>query len=158
MPDHRKHRGPHPEDRKLFAGENVTSLSTATSDFSWLLSRGYASNSSLKLVGDRYQLDARQRIAVARCGCPDNSAARRRRHEVGAGRLTDQELWIDGFNLITTVEAALAGGVVLLGKDHCYRDMASMHGSSHGVATSSLHAAAADWGSQKKRRAEVVTP
>jgi hypothetical protein len=36
---------------------------------------------------------------------------------------------IDGFNVLTTVEAALAGGVLLWGRDGCYRDMASMHGS-----------------------------
>jgi hypothetical protein len=36
---------------------------------------------------------------------------------------------LDGFNVLTTVEAALAGGVILSGRDGCYRDMASMHGS-----------------------------
>jgi hypothetical protein len=43
--------------------------------------------------------------------------------------LGDQALAIDGFNLLTTVEAALSGGVLLLGRDGCLRDMASMHGS-----------------------------
>ncbi|WP_240928008.1 DUF434 domain-containing protein [Thalassoroseus pseudoceratinae] len=43
--------------------------------------------------------------------------------------LPGQVLAIDGFNLITTLEAALAGGVVLMGRDHVARDMASMHGS-----------------------------
>lgn len=36
---------------------------------------------------------------------------------------------IDGFNLILTLESALGGGVVLVGRDGCYRDMASMHGT-----------------------------
>ena len=38
-------------------------------------------------------------------------------------------LVIDGYNLLTTVESALAGGVVLAAVDGTYRDMASMHGS-----------------------------
>ena len=36
---------------------------------------------------------------------------------------------IDGFNLLTTIEAALCGGILLYGQDGCIRDMASMHGS-----------------------------
>ena len=36
--------------------------------------------------------------------------------------------------MLTTVEAALAGGVVLCGRDGTYRDMASMHGSYRKVA------------------------
>ena len=36
---------------------------------------------------------------------------------------------IDGLNVITTIEVALSGGVLLLGRDGCMRDMASFHGS-----------------------------
>ena len=43
--------------------------------------------------------------------------------------MAGQTVAIDGFNVITTVEAALAGGAVLVGREGCYRDMASMHGS-----------------------------
>jgi hypothetical protein len=35
---------------------------------------------------------------------------------------------VDGLNVLTTVEAALAGGVLLVGRDGCCRDMAGMHG------------------------------
>jgi hypothetical protein len=38
-------------------------------------------------------------------------------------------LVIDGLNVITTIEVALAGGVLLMGRDACVRDMASFHGS-----------------------------
>ena len=36
--------------------------------------------------------------------------------------------------MLTTIEAALAGGVILAGRDGTYRDMASMHGSYRSVA------------------------
>jgi hypothetical protein len=39
------------------------------------------------------------------------------------------DLWIDGYNLLITVEAALSGGMILRGRDGCYRDMASLHGT-----------------------------
>lgn len=134
MPDQRKHRGPHPEDRQLFAAARHTNLREATRDLSWLLTRGYASRSALKLVGDRYRLDARQRVAIGRCACSEHAAARRQQHQVTPADLADQQLWIDGYNLLTSIEAALSGGVILHARDGCYRDMASMHGSYRKVA------------------------
>jgi len=129
LPDHRRHRGPHPQDRQLFCAEAVPDLQAAASDLAWLLTRGYASASSLKLAGDRYALDARQRTAVARCACGDAQRERRRRHQLPANELRGEELWIDGYNVLTSLEAALSGGVVLHARDGCYRDLASMHGS-----------------------------
>ena len=109
-------------------------LRAAAADLCWLLGRGYARESSLELVGNRYELVARQRIAVARCACSDEQAARRRGSQMGAESLRGRPLWLDGYNVLTTIEAALAGGVVLVGRDGAYRDMASMHGSYRKVA------------------------
>lgn len=134
MPDRRAHRGPHPEDGELFAASRQAGLCAAAADLCWLLSRGYPSGSAMKLVGDRYALTARQRIAVQRSACSDADAARRRAHELQPEQLRGRPLWIDGYNVLTTLEAALAGGVILAGRDGCYRDMASMHGSFRKVA------------------------
>ena len=59
MPDRRKHRGPHPEDARLFDLNAQPLLRAAAADFCWLLSRDYPHDSTLKLVGDRYALVAR---------------------------------------------------------------------------------------------------
>lgn len=104
-------------------------LRDAVADLSWLLSRRYAQVSALKIVGDRYGLRERQRTAVMRCACSDESLARRRAHQVPLGDLRNCGLLIDGYNVLTTVEAALAGGIIIVGRDGCYRDMASMHGT-----------------------------
>lgn len=129
MPDTRSHRGPHPDDARLFAPQAVPVLRTAVGELSWLLTKGYAPASSLKLVGDRHQLDARQRIAVARCACSDAQKAHRCAREVPPESLRGGLLRLDGYNVLTTLEAALAGGVILAARDGAYRDMASMHGS-----------------------------
>lgn len=129
MPDRRVHRGPHPDDLKLFARETWPLLATAIDDLCWLLSRGYPTDAARKLVGDRYHLTARQRIAVERCSCSEASAAGRRSRQATAEAIRGRPLWLDGYNVLTTVEAALSGGVILAGRDGCYRDMASMHGS-----------------------------
>jgi hypothetical protein len=129
VPDRRRHRGPHPEDERLFAPANSQRIGVATSHLSWLLSRDYAIASALKLVGDRFVLDARQRLAVRRCACSNAACVRRSQHHIPAERISGRRLDIDGFNLLLTVEAALAGGVLLRGRDGCVRDMASVHGS-----------------------------
>jgi hypothetical protein len=109
-------------------------LRKAATDLSWLRSRGYAKDSSLKLVGDRYGLVARQRIAVARCACSDTELRHRREAQVSAKSVAGRALWIDGYNVLTSIEAALAGGVILAARDGTFRDMASMHGSYRKVS------------------------
>jgi len=134
VPDTRIHRGPHPTDVRQFAADVVPRLRAAVDDLGWLLSHGYAPQSSLKRVGDRYDLRARQRIAVARCACADAQRQSRGRRMVEPSKVRGRTLCIDGYNVLTTVEAALAGGIVLAGRDGCWRDMASMHGSYRKVA------------------------
>ena len=51
-----------------------------------------------------------------------------------AETLDGRPLWVDGYNVLTTVEAALAGGVILSARDGTYRDIAAMHGSYRKVA------------------------
>lgn len=134
MPDHRRHRGPHPDDETLFAASAVPSLRAAVADVSWLLSRDYASTGAVKLVGDHYNLTARQRTAVQRCACTDTALAYRRQRHTPPEDLRGETLLVDGYNVLTTVEVALAGGFVFLARDGCYRDVASMHGTWRKVA------------------------
>jgi hypothetical protein len=134
VPDRRAHRGPHPQDAQLFATDCLPRLRAAVADLNWLLSRSYAAPSSLKLVGDRYALSARQRVAVARAACADDALASRTARRLAPHMAAGRPLWIDGYNVLTTIEAALAGGVVLVSCDACLRDMASMHGTWRKVA------------------------
>jgi len=127
MPDKQQHRGQHPQDGLLFAPKMLPRLRDAVSDYSWLLERDYASKSALELVGNRYQLPERQRLAVMRSACSDSARMRRNSSEVGIDSIARQTIFIDGYNLLTTVEAALSGGVIIVGRDGCYRDIASMH-------------------------------
>ena len=94
-----------------------------------MLGRGYASRSALALVGDRFSLRDRQRQAVRRCACSDAERAERLRRSGSPRTLPGAPVWIDGFNVLTTVEAAMGGGVLLLARDGALRDMASMLGS-----------------------------
>ncbi len=127
MPDTRRHRGPHPQDHELFAPKYHVALRRAVADFSWLLSHGYAEDSALKLVGDRHKLTARQRMAVWRSSCSDQTLADRLKRKISWTDCAGRRIAVDGYNLLITIESALAGGVIFVGRDGCTRDLASVH-------------------------------
>lgn len=126
MPHKQKHRGPRSEDEELFNNKTQAVLKEAVYDYSFLLTRGYSEDALFKLVGDRYQLHKRQRLAVMRSACADQSLEHRRK-SLRTLRNTSDPIFIDGFNLIITIESALSGGFIFEGRDHCFRDLASIH-------------------------------
>lgn len=129
MPDQQRHRGAHPLDAKLFAAPQLGALREAVADFSWLLERDYASKSALQLVGNRYSLHERQRLAVMRSACSETARLGRAQTRVEIEEIKGQTLHLDGYNILTIIESALAGGVILQGRDEVVRDIASMHGT-----------------------------
>ena len=122
-----RHRGADPEDERSFGPKRLAALRQATCDLCWLLDHGYGIGSATELVGDRHHLTRRQRIAIARCACSWKDMERRQSHCVGLAQLRGQELWLDGFNVLTAVEAALGGGVILIGRDGCCREVAGVY-------------------------------
>lgn len=118
--------GAHPSDRETFPESVLPRLQSATADLSWLLGREYAEDAATTLVGNHYQLNVRQRMAVRRSAASERVASSRkdrRRDELGV------PLAIDGFNQLVTIERALDGGALLRGRDSALRDVASVHGT-----------------------------
>lgn len=122
-------RGADPKDAELFAAAWVPTLRMAVLELSWLLERGYAEPSALALVGDRHRLRKRQRDAVRRSACSDAAVRRRRARRIEPTDLRGRALAIDGFNVLITLEAAIAGAPLFRGRDGVLRDIASVHGS-----------------------------
>lgn len=136
-----RHRGRHPGDDHLFAAKQIPALCAATADLSWLLTRGYADTSAIKLVGDRHELTVRQRQAVSRCACSDAARDNRQARRINCAELVRGEsptLAIDGLNCLITIESALSHGIVLRGRDGALRDLASVHGTYRQVAETSF--------------------
>ena len=121
------HRGAASEDDRLFAANQLPALRAAAADFCWLLDRDYAPHSALQLVGNRYSLAARQRMAVLRYACSAAAAEGRRQRRIELAQARGQELGIDGYNVLTLIESALSGGVILFCRDGCCRDIAGIH-------------------------------
>jgi len=122
------HRGAAPEDNELFEPRHWPAMRAALSDLIWLLERGYSSTSALELVGNHYELTRRQRLAVSRCAATTAQVSSRLQSRMSPEQLRGQNLWVDGFNVLMAIEVALSGGVLLLGCDGCYRDVAGVHG------------------------------
>jgi hypothetical protein len=121
--------GAHPQDRELFAPSHVRTLQTAADELRYLRERGYALPGALKLVGDRHQLLARQRLAIRRATSEAEGAAARAPRRLAVGAPPPPALHIDGFNVVITGETALHGGVLVTTLDRGLRDLAGVHGT-----------------------------
>jgi hypothetical protein len=96
---------------------------------SLLLTRGYADKSTLKLVGDRYTLTKRQRLALMRTACSDPQRQQRQSKCVTPDAAAGRPLLLDGYNVLIAIEAALGRAPVFIARDGCIRDLAGLHGT-----------------------------
>src|SRR5208283_1637442 len=127
MARHQTNRGLPPQDDRLSAARQLPALRAAAADLCWLLDRGYAPRSAVELVGNRHNLTSRQRMAVSHHACSRENVQHREKLRVEPLSLRNHELWLDGYNVLTILESALAGGIVLLCRDGCCRDIAGIH-------------------------------
>ncbi|GAB5398862.1 MAG: DUF434 domain-containing protein [Aureisphaera sp.] len=125
-----RNRGKEGRDDLLFGTQKVqATIKEAVADMHYLLSRGYAEKSALQLVGNRHRLNVRQQKAVQGMSASAAQIAQRKQTELSLEQLKDQEIAIDGFNLLIILESALSGAYVFKGLDDCYRDLSSVHGT-----------------------------
>lgn len=122
-------RGYDPDDEKIFSEQGIEKLKEAQIDVQWLLDRGYKIKSIIEFVGGHYQLFARARNALQRTTASQTDYEKRRSSILDSENLKDDCIFIDGFNLIITLEVALSGSVVLLGRDNVLRDLAGLRGT-----------------------------
>jgi hypothetical protein len=122
-------RGIDAEDDRWFSGEAVVKLQKAQHEIKWLLNRDYNVNSVLKMVGNHYQFSSRQRDALRRSTASDEKSEARISKCICGNALKNSILYIDGFNLIITLEAAFSGAPIILCSDGTFRDLAGLRGT-----------------------------
>lgn len=121
-------RGFVPSDIIEFNEKNQKLLSQAQQEVYFLLNRGYEMEKIITFVGNHYLFSARQRMALARASASEKELQLRKEHEK-RGKLTGKTVYIDGFNLIITLEAALSGTTLLSCMDKTVRDLCGLHGT-----------------------------
>ncbi|RMG08570.1 MAG: DUF434 domain-containing protein [Planctomycetota bacterium] len=144
--------GPHPRDRELFAPERLPTLRRAAEELRFLRERGYALPGALKLVGDRHQLRERQRLALSRATSEAQGVRERLARRVPEDAPPPPAVWVDGFNVVITLETALRGGVLVGTCEGGLRDLAGVHGtyrlsevSARAIALAERRLAARGW-------------
>lgn len=124
-----RNRGKQSSDDTWFSEKWHSTFKEAVDDVCHLLSRGYAANSALQIVGNRYKLNKRQRNAILRISCSDQEILERTKSAFRSAELKGKVVDIDGFNLLILLESALSGAYLFKGRDGLYRDISSVHGS-----------------------------
>ena len=137
-------RGYVPEDERNFAPEALAGLRTASRQVLFLINEGYDLKQATTFVGNHYLLSERQRLAIMRSVATEKQLAARAAKEVPLGALAatadevitaaqsalaGQEVWIDGFNIIITLEVLLSGSFLFVGMDGAIRDLAALRGT-----------------------------
>ncbi len=122
-------RGFDPQDSRIFSKENIAGLKAAQDEIQWLLDRGYKIKPLIELIGNHHQLSARARTALQRSTSSTAEYEKRKSTMLSLQRAGEGCLYIDGFNLIITLEVALSGSPVFLGRDGVLRDLAGLRGT-----------------------------
>ena len=116
-------------DKRWFSDKEMINLKKAKIEIEWLINRQYKIDPVVNFVGDRYQLSLRQRNALKRSICTDENKLMRKSKELSIDKLKEGTIYIDGFNLIITLEVALSKGTLIIGSDGCVRDLAGLRGT-----------------------------
>jgi hypothetical protein len=124
-----KKRGFDEEDHKWFSKQAIEKLKIAQEEVEWLLNRGYKLSSIIDLIGGHYQFSSRQRNALQRATSSKTQYEKRKATRLPVEAYKENCIYIDGFNLIITLEVALSGSVLILGNDGALRDLAGLRGT-----------------------------
>ncbi len=124
-----QHRGAHPQDRELFSPAAAATLREGVQDCVYLLDRGYSAESTIDVVGRRYALRTRQRLALQRAVCATKQKLQRENTRRDVSQIAGSQVSVDGFNLVIGLEVALSGGVLLHCRDGAFRDLAGLRGT-----------------------------
>lgn len=121
-------RGYIPTDEKEFNDTNLKIIKKAQSDIFMLLERGYSIKSSSTFVGNHYLLSERQRLAIVRA-TSTSIDIEKRKNKLITSDFKGKEIYVDGLNLIITLEVALSESLVIKCMDGTIRDMAGLRGT-----------------------------
>ncbi|QHQ62104.1 DUF434 domain-containing protein [Anaerocolumna sedimenticola] len=128
MKNHYTNRGSVPTDTKEFSQDSYVILLQAQKDIFYLLERGYPIKSASTFVGNHYLLSERQRLALVRA-TSTYKIINERKNKENTDIIQSQKVYIDGLNLIITLEVALSGSILISCMDGTIRDLAGLRGT-----------------------------
>lgn len=95
-------------------------------DIRYLLDRKYPKKSAITYVSNRYGLTKDERNILTRIACEKDISNDRKRKLVSIEFIRDKNLFIDGYNVLITVESLILGYPVFLCDDGILKDVRSL--------------------------------
>ena len=115
-------------DANEFNEESLIKLKEAQKDIYIFLNRGYHLKKVSTFVGNHYLLSERQRLSLVRTTCSKEELKLRKEKEI-TNLEENQTVYVDGFNLIITLEVALSNSTLIKCMDGTIRDLAGLRGT-----------------------------
>ena len=120
-------RGYVPEDEKNFSPVALEKMRTASRHVGFLINEGYDLKQAATFVGNHFLLSERQRLAIMRSLATKEQLVERSRKEVSS--VSGRTVYIDGFNIIITLEVLLCDSILFSCMDGTIRDLAALRGT-----------------------------
>lgn len=122
-------RGYIPDDDRFFSPDALETMRTASLHIRYLINEGYDLKQASTFVGNHFLLSERQRLAIMRSLATEEQLTIRKGREIPLSALNGQEVWIDGFNMIITLEVMLSDSILFSCMDGTIRDLAALRGT-----------------------------
>ena len=122
-------RGFVPEDERNFSSSALETLRTASRHVGYLINEGYDLKQAVTFVGNHFLLSERQRLAVMRSLATNEQLAIRKQKELSTAEASSSEVYIDGFNIIITLEVLMCDSILFSCMDGTIRDLAALRGT-----------------------------
>jgi hypothetical protein len=103
-------------------------LKDAVCDLRYLLERGYNRRAAVGYVANKYCLPSQERNLLLRAVYSKKEAGAHRERLVRAEDIRGEEVLIDGYNVLITVEALLKGKTLVMCDDGYLRDTSAVYG------------------------------
>ena len=118
-----------PDDENNFSPTGIEKMRIASRHVGYLINEGYDLKQAITFVGNHFLLSDRQRLALMRSLATIEQLANRERKRIETSALTGQDVWIDGFNSIITLEVLLSDSILFECMDGTIRDLAALRGT-----------------------------
>lgn len=114
-------------DIRDFSSKSIQTLKRASDDVLAIIDRGYPIKSVSTFVGNHYQLSERQRVAIVRAVSPTADVSTRLNKL--KTHCEDETVYIDGLNVIITLETMLSETTLIKCMDNTLRDLCGLRGT-----------------------------
>ncbi|WP_135611647.1 DUF434 domain-containing protein [Methanococcoides sp. AM1] len=117
-------------DRQLLPVEELKEkLSEPAIEVRYLLSKGYARKSAITFVSNHHRLTGQERHILARLVFSPETAEIRIKKKLSCSQLEGCDIFVDGYNVLITIESALKNEPIWFADDGFLRDISGVFGN-----------------------------